>query len=413
MAYPTVSGFSVKDIRFPTSLEAHGSDAMHTDPDYSCAYVIVHTSDNNLSGHGLTFTTGNGTQIVVAAINGLLRVVKELSWDLETIFSNFGEFWRKLTSDSQMRWLGPEKGVMHLATGALVNAYWDLWAKIEKKPLWKLLVDMSPEQLVNTIDWRYMSDALTKEEAVEMLKKRIPFKERRIEDLKQKGYPVYITSAGWLGYSDEKLCQEALSKGFTRFKAKVGKGVEEDLHRLKVIREEIGPDRILMTDANQVWDVEEAVDWMKKLAEVKPLWIEEPTSPDDIMGHAYISEQLKPYGIGVATGEMCQNRVMFKQFLKSGGMQFCQIDTCRLGGVNENIAVMLMAEKLNIPVCPHAGGVGLCEMVMHLSMFYYCSITDSMENSTEMTEKAIEQWEYPTGSEWQKLFAAGTFKQEY
>ncbi|XP_067927796.1 mitochondrial enolase superfamily member 1-like [Watersipora subatra] len=448
MAFPKVTGFTVKDIRFPTSLEAHGSDAMHTDPDYSCAYVIIHTEDLKLSGHGLTFTCGNGTNIVVAAINGLLRVVKHLDWSLQQIFGEFGDFWRKITSDSQMRWLGPEKGVMHLATGALINAYWDLWAKIEGKPLWQLLADMSPEKLVSTIDWRYMSDMLTKEEAIEMLKERQSLKERRIEDLKTKGYPVYITSAGWLGYSDDKireLCQGALSKGFTRFKVKVGKSVSEDLRRCKIIREEIGDDRLLMTDCNQVWEVQEAVEWMKQLAEVKPLWIEEPTSPDDILGHAYIAEQLKPYGIGVATGEMCQNRVMFKQFLKAGGMQFCQIDSCRLGGVNENIAVMLMAEKLNIPVCPHAGGVGLCEMVMHLSMFYYCSITKSMDNrftefadhlhehfvdpvvvkdghyqlptvpgySTEMTEKALKNWEYPCGHEWQKLFAAGTFKPEY
>nr|KAG5709616.1 hypothetical protein BaRGS_001666 [Batillaria attramentaria] len=314
-------------------------------PDYSCAYVVFST-DSDLQGHGITFTVGKGNEIVCHATEVLSKMV--VGQELKVIYGNFGLFWRSLTSEDQMRWLGPEKGVMHLAVAALTNALWDLWAKIERKPLWKLLVDMEPEQLVSAIDFRYMHDVLTPQEAVEMLKKARQGKEKREQELLEKGYPCYTTSCGWLGYEDEKikrLCKEALAQGFTRFKAKVGADLKDDQRRCRLLREMIGPDNVLMVDANQRWEVQEAIDWMKGLADCNITWIEEPTSPDDILGHQQIAKALKPLGIGVATGEACQNRIMFKQFLAAGAMQFCQIDSCRLGGVSENVAVILMANK--------------------------------------------------------------------
>ncbi len=353
---------------------------MNPDPDYSAAYVIIET-DGPFQGHGLAFTIGRGNEIVVAAIHALAhRVVGKT---LASIAANMGEFWRHVTGDSQLRWIGPEKGAIHLATAAVVNAVWDLYARSEGKPLWKLLADMSPEQLVSCIDFRYITDALTAEEAYGILRKRARTKADRTAEILEKGYPAYTTSAGWLGYTDEKLrrlCREAVAGGWSHLKIKVGRDLEDDIRRCTVIREEIGWDRRLMMDANQVWEVSQAVSWMHELARFKPWWIEEPTSPDDILGHAAIARALEPLGIGVATGEHCQNRILFKQLLQSDAIRFCQIDACRLGGVNEVLAVLLLAAKFGVPVCPHAGGVGLCEHVQHLSVFDFIAVSGSLEN---------------------------------
>jgi L-fuconate dehydratase len=374
-----ITDVEVKDIRFPTSRYLDGSDAMNPDPDYSAAYVILKTSINGLEGHGLTFTIGRGNDLCGAAIEALAPMVKGQSFN--TIIKNFGSFWKKITGDSQLRWLGPEKGVVHLATGAMVNALWDLYAKVEQKPLWKLLADMSPEELISCVDFTYITDVITPEEALEILRKQEETKQQRITHLMEKGYPAYTTSVGWLGYSDEKirgLCRKAVEEGWTSFKMKVGSNLEDDIRRAAIIREEIGYGVKLMMDANQKWEVSEAIDNMKALARFDPWWIEEPTSPDDILGHAAIASAIMP--IKVATGEHCQNRVIFKQLMMAKGMDICQIDSCRVGGVNENLAILLMAAKFNIPVCPHAGGVGLCEYVQHLSIFDYIAVSGSLES---------------------------------
>ncbi|HAM72947.1 MAG TPA: fuconate dehydratase [Verrucomicrobiales bacterium] len=376
----TLTQISVRDIRFPTSRQLDGSDAMNPDPDYSAAYVLLQTDHpRGLAGHGLAFTIGRGNEVVVAAIRALLPRLKGRT--LESLTADMGAFWRHLTGDSQLRWIGPEKGAIHLATAALVNAVWDLWAKVEGKPLWRLLVDMTPEELVRCIDFRYITDLLTPGEALALLRAKAPGKQARIGEALASGYPAYTTSAGWLGYSDDRLrglCREALAGGWTHFKIKVGRDLADDLRRCTIIREEIGPDRRLMVDANQVWDVPQAITWMRELARFNPWWIEEPTSPDDVLGHAAIARAVAP--IGVATGEHCQNRVVFKQLLQAGAIRFCQIDACRLGGVNEVLAVLLMAAKCGVPVCPHAGGVGLCEHVQHLSFFDFVAVTGSMED---------------------------------
>ncbi|CAB3240948.1 unnamed protein product [Arctia plantaginis] len=431
----------VKDVRFPTSLGAHGSDALHVDPDYSCAYVTT-TTKNGTQGFGLTFTCGRGTEIVVLTIRSLKKFI--IGKNAGDIFSEFAGFWRTITNDSQMRWIGPEKGVAHLAAAAILNSLWDLWARLENKPLWKLLVDLEPEVLVSTIDFRYITDVVTKEEAIQMLKDKQIGKADRIKYLEEHGYPAYTTQVGWMGYSDElvhSLCEKYLKLGFKYFKVKVGVNFEDDYRRCSAVRECIGPNNFLMVDANQAWSVNEAIEWMKKLAPLKPMWIEEPTSPDDILGHAAISKALAPYEIGVATGEMCANRVMFKQFLQSGAMQYCQIDSARIGGINEIIAVYLMAEKLKVKVCPHAGGVGLCEMVQHLQFFDYVSVSGTMQDrlieyvdqqhehfvdpcvvvnarympqahigySTQFLPGILDKFSYPHGSEWKKLIKDGLF----
>jgi len=370
-----------RDIRFPTSEHADGSDAMNLDPDYSAAYVTLETDQPGLEGHGLTFTLGKGNELCVAAIEALSPIV--IGRGLEGITADMAGFWREVTSASQLRWVGPEKGVIHLATAALVNAVWDLWAKVAGKPVWRLVADMSPEEFVGLIDFRYITDALTKEEALAILRANAPTKANRIAELEAKGFPAYTTSAGWLGYPDDKvrrLCRDAIAAGLNYIKIKVGRDLADDKRRCAIVREEIGPDRFLMIDANQVWDVGQAIDWVKELAPYKPLWIEEPTSPDDVLGHANIRKAVKPLGIGVATGEMCQNRVIFKQLMQLNAIDFCQIDSCRLGGVNEILAVLLMAKKFGIPVCPHAGGVGLCEYVQHLAMIDYVCVSASLED---------------------------------
>ncbi|WP_422082942.1 L-fuconate dehydratase [Ulvibacterium sp.] len=435
MQITTITDIWVKDVRFPTSKTLDGSDAMNPDPDYSAAYVILKTDHSQgIEGHGLTFTIGRGNELCVAAIKSLSHLI--IGKSLESFTKNMGQFWRMVTGDSQLRWLGPEKGVIHLATAALVNAVWDLYAKIEGKPLWRLLADMTPEQLVACIDFTYITDAITPEQALELLKEKEATKQERMEHLLQNGYPAYTTSAGWLGYSDEKmrrLCKEAKAAGFTHMKIKVGSDLEDDMRRAGIIREEIGNDLKLMLDANQKWDVDEAIAHMKELSRFDPWWIEEPTSPDDILGHAKIAKAIAP--IKVATGEHCQNRVMFKQLMQANALGICQIDSCRVGGVNEILAILLMAAKFDIPVCPHAGGVGLCEYVQHLSMVDYILMSGSLENrvieyvdslhehfldpvvikngaymppclpgySITMKESSLKAHSYPNGKVWQKL----------
>jgi L-fuconate dehydratase len=389
-----IQALETYDLRFPTSRTQDGTDAMHTDPDYSAAYVILAT-DEGLEGHGLAFTIGRGNEVVVAAIDAFRHLV--VGRTLNEITTDFSGFWRQLSGDSQLRWLGPEKGVVHLALAAIVNAVWDLYAKAERKPLWKLLVDMTPKQLVSCIDFRYITDALTPLEAYEILDRLAATKREREAELRRSGYPAYTTSVGWMGYSDEKVrtaCRDALADGWTHFKVKVGGDPADDARRVGMVRSEIGPDRVLMVDANQRWDVGEAIERMRDLARFDPWWIEEPTSPDDVLGHATIARALAP--IGVATGEHCANRVIFKQLLQAHAISFCQIDSCRLGGVNENLAVMLMAAKFGVPVCPHAGGVGLCEMVQHLSMFDYVAVSGTMENRvTEFVDHLHEHFVDP------------------
>jgi len=379
MSGSTITSLEALDVRFPTSRTLAGSDAMNTAPDYSATYVILRTDrGDKLAGHGLTFTTGRGNEVVVAAANALRPLI--VGKKLEQIAQDMGRFWREITGDSQLRWIGPDKGVMHLATAAVVNAVWDLWAKAERKPVWKLLVDMTPTELVRCIDFRYITDAITPDEALAILKRLEPTKAQREAEMDRDGFPAYTTSAGWLGYSDEKiraLCREAVNQGWTHVKIKVGRDIDDDLRRARIVREEIG-DRKLMMDANQVWDVGEAIANTKRLAKFDPYWMEEPTSPDDVLGHAAIAKAIAP--IRVATGEHCQNRVIFKQLLQAKAIGFCQVDACRLGGVNEVLAVLLMAAKFGIPVCPHAGGVGLCEYVQHISLFDYIAVSGSLQD---------------------------------
>ncbi len=362
-----ITKLRVLDIRFPTSQHLDGSDALNPDPDYSAAYCILETDQPGLAGHGLTFTIGRGNDICCAAIEALAPLVEGL--DLDWIRADGARFWRHVTGDSQLRWIGPEKGVIHLATGAVVNAVWDLWAKAEGKPLWRLIGEMSPEEVVRLIDFRYITDCITPEEALALLRAREPGKAERIASLEADGYPAYTTSPGWLGYSDEKLerlCRVAVDQGFRHVKLKVGRSREDDVRRLRIARQVLGPDRTLMIDANQIWDVDAAITHLRALAFADPWFIEEPTSPDDVEGHREIRAAVAP--MQVASGEMCQNRIVFKQFIMRGAIDVVQIDACRLGGVNEVLAVLLMAAKYGLPVCPHAGGVGLCEYVQHLAM---------------------------------------------
>jgi L-fuconate dehydratase len=372
----TITAVRVIDVRFPTSLANIGSDAVNRDPDYSAAYCILET-DSGLEGHGLTFTLGRGNELCVAALKYLSR--QAVGRTLSSIAENFCAFSRLLTEDSQFRWLGPEKGVIHIAAGALINAVWDLYAKAEGKPMWRLLAEMPAAQLVAAIDFRYIDDALTPVEALAMLTAGEGGMAERLRLLEREGYPAYTTSAGWFGFSDEKvrrLCQEGLAEGWTHFKLKVGGDAEDDLRRARMMRQAIGPENRMMVDANQKWGVEEAIARTRSLAEVAPYWMEEPTSPDDILGHARIRREVHP--VRIATGEHCHNRVMFKQFMQAGAIDVCQIDSCRVAGINENLAILLMAAKFGISVCPHAGGVGLCEYVQHLSFFDYLRVSRTL-----------------------------------
>lgn len=375
----TIRSLRVEDVRFPTSRLLDGSDAMNPDPDYSAAYVVLETDQPGLEGHGLTFTIGRGNEICCAAVRAMEHLVVGLT--LEWIAEDMGRFWRHVTSDSQLRWIGPDKGAMHLATGAVVNAAWDLWAKAAGKPVWQLVADMSPQEIVRLLDFRYITDCITPQEALALLNQVAPTQTRRRAELLASGYPCYTTSAGWLGYDDEKLrrlAQQAVDSGFRHIKLKVGRDLHDDIRRLRIAREVLGPDRELMIDANQVWEVDQAIEWLQHLAFAKPWFIEEPTSPDDVEGHRRIRMAMDGK-MQVATGEMCQNRIVFKQMIMRGAIDVVQIDACRLGGLNEVLAVMLMAARHGLKVCPHAGGVGLCEYVQHLSMIDYLCISGSKQ----------------------------------
>ncbi|MFF2850962.1 L-fuconate dehydratase [Streptomyces sp. NPDC058001] len=368
------------DIRFPTSRELDGSDAMNPDPDYSAAYVVLRTdAGDGQEGHGFTFTIGRGNDVQVAAIDALRGHV--VGRPVDELCADPGSLGRDLIGDSQLRWLGPEKGVMHMAIGAVVNAVWDLAAKRAGKPLWQLLADAEPAWLVRQIDFRYITDALTPEEALDLLTRGKEGAAERSAELLRRGYPAYTTSPGWLGYSDEKLTRlaaEAVADGFTQIKLKVGADLADDVRRCRVARSVIGPDVRMAIDANQRWNVDEAIRWTKALAEFAPYWVEEPTSPDDILAHAAIRRAVAP--VKVATGEHVQNRIVFKQLLQAGAIDVLQIDAARVGGVNENLAILLLAAKYRVPVCPHAGGVGLCELVQHLSMFDYVALTGTTDD---------------------------------
>ncbi|KAF8638174.1 hypothetical protein AX17_002397 [Amanita inopinata Kibby_2008] len=455
---PKITRFDTHDVRFPTSLAGDGTDAMNVDCDYSSAYVTLFT-DTSLVGYGMTFTTGRGNDIVCAAIKEVAN--RLVGKDTEELFADMGKAWDHLMADAQLRWIGPEKGVIHIASGAVNNALWDMYARARCKPLWKLIVDMTPEEFIRSMTFRYLTDVITKEGALQLLKEKEAGKKEREAKVREIGYPAYVTSAGWLGYSDEKisrLTKEALTAGFNHFKMKVGADVADDLRRGKLIRSIIdnpqysakprdlnsselkgknaGPTgSVLMIDANQVWDVPQAIEYVSKLEEIKPWFIEEPTAPDDILGHATIRKALKRYGIGVATGEHAHNRMVFKQLLQAEAIDVCQVDSCRLAGVSEVLSVLLMAAMFGIPVCPHAGGVGLCEYVIHISLIDYIAVSGTMERnvleyvdhlhehfvtpcsinangrynvpsnpdegySIEMHKTSIAEYEWPNGSYW-------------
>jgi len=429
----TLKSLTTWDIRFPTSETLAGSDAMNKAPDYSAAYLMLETERGD-RGYGLVFTIGRGNDICCRAIEALESLV--IGRDFNDIRADVGGFYDHLRSDSQLRWLGPEKGVIHMAVGGIMNAIWDMWARLESKPVWRLLSDMSPEDFVNCLDFRYVSDVLTRDEALALVSAREDGRRERIGQLERSGYPSYTTSSGWLGYSDEKLarlCREAVDRGFRSIKLKVGECLDDDIRRCRIAREAIGDDVKLMLDANQVWEVDQAIEWVNRLAPFRPWFIEEPTSPDDVFGHRKIKRQLN--GVKVATGEHCQNRILFKQFIANDAIDVVQIDACRLASLNEILTVYTIAAKYGKPVCPHAGGVGLCEYVQHLSMIDYVRISGDLSDrmvefvdhlhehfedpcriekgaymaprapgySIKMREETLERFRYPHGSEWRRL----------
>ncbi|MEJ1087872.1 L-fuconate dehydratase [Microbacterium sp. Mu-80] len=392
-----IVALDTSDIRFPTSLSLDGSDAMNPDPDYSAAYVIVRTdAEDGVEGHSFVFTIGRGNDVQVAAIDALAGHL--VGREIEPLLDDMGGTFRDIIGDSQLRWLGPEKGVMHMAIGAVINALWDIKAKRAGLPLWQLLGRMTPEEIVDLVDFRYLTNALTRDEALEILRAAVPGREDREQQLLATGYPAYTTSPGWLGYSDEKLerlAREALADGFTQIKLKVGDDLQDDIRRFRKAREVCGPDFPIAIDANQRWEVSEAIEWVNALAEFNPAWVEEPTSPDDVLGHAEIARGIAP--IRVATGEHAQNRVIFKQLLQANAIEVMQIDSVRVAGVNENIANLLLAAKFGVPVCPHAGGVGLCEAVQHLSMFDFVAVTGTREGRLiEFVDHLHEHFVVPT-----------------
>lgn len=393
--------FEVHDIRFPTSRQLDGSDAMNPDPDYSAAYVVLRAEDGT-EGHGFCFTIGRGNDVMAAAINALRPYVA--GRPAPRTAADLADLHGRLTHDSQLRWLGPEKGVMHMAAGAVVNAAWDLAATSAGLPVWEFLAAMTPEELVSLVDFRYLTDALTPAEALDILRAARPGRAERAALLRARGYPAYTTSPGWLGYSDEKLvrlAKQAVADGFGQIKLKVGADLDDDVRRMKLAREAVGPDVRIAVDANQRWEVAEAVRWMSALAPYAPHWIEEPTSPDDILAHAAVRAG-QP--VPVATGEHGANRVVFKQLLQAGAVDFVQIDAARVAGVNENLAILLLAAKFGVPVCPHAGGVGLCELVQHLAMFDYVAVSGSWDDRViEYVDHLHEHFEEPV------LVAAGRY----
>jgi L-fuconate dehydratase len=433
-----ITALETADVRFPTSLSLDGSDAMNPAPDYSAAVCVLKTSVDGLEGHGMTFTIGRGNELCVAAIEALAPFVVGLT--LEQIQADMAGFYRRITGDSQLRWLGPEKGVIHLAGAAVINAAWDLWARAAAKPVWRLVAEMSPAEIVGLIDFRHVTDALDPGEARELLEERRPGREQRLAAMMREGLAAYTTSAGWLGYDDEKLrrlCRDAIGAGFSGLKFKVGLDAERDLRRCRIAREELGAQRCLMIDANQVWEVDEAIANIKRLAEVDPYWVEEPLNPDDVLGHRAVAKAVRP--IRVATGEHCCNRVLFKQFLQADAIDVVQVDACRLGGLNENLAVLLLAAKFDKPVCPHAGGVGLCEYVQHIAAIDLIAIGGARDDrfvehashlhehftdpiriesgayrlsdkpgfSVAFKRESVEAYRFPNGSYWREARARG------
>ena len=429
----TIVESRVRDIRFPTSKELDGSDAMNPDPDYSAAYLELRTDHTDgLEGHGFVFTIGRGNDVQAAAIEVVAQ--RFIGREVEPLLDDLGSVWRELNNDSQLRWLGPEKGVMHMAIGAVINALWDIKAKKANKPLWLLLAEMSPEELFGLIDLRYLTDAMSEQEALNILRRGAEGKRARIDRLRAEGYAAYTTSPGWLGYSDEKLerlAREAMADGFPQIKLKVGANLQDDIRRVRKAREVCGPDFPIAIDANQRWDVSDAIEWVRELAPYDLAWVEEPTSPDDVLGHAAIAEAIAP--IPVATGEHVQNRVVFKQMLQAKSLQVLQMDACRVAGVNENITILLLAAHFGVRVCPHAGGVGLCELVQHLSFFDSIAVSKQLDNSrmiefvdhlhehfltpvdvhdgrywppeapgstAEMSQPSLARYEFPNGAEW-------------
>ncbi len=375
-----ITSLETHDIRFPTSRQLDGSDAMNPDPDYSASYVVLRTNHaSGLSGHGFVFTIGRGNEVQTAACAALSHMV--VGRDVNEVVNDLGAFARTLTNDSQLRWLGPEKGVMHMAIGAVVNAAWDMAGRFAGKPVWQLIGDMTSEQIVELIDFRYIRDALTPAEALTILRAAQAGKAERMAILRSNGYPAYTTSPGWLGYTDDKLARlatQAVRDGFRTIKIKVGLNLHDDIRRCQIARQVIGPNIALAVDANQRWDVDAAIAWLKELAPFNLAWVEEPTSPDDVLGHATIRRAIAP--IPISTGEHTQNRVVFKQLFQAHAVDLIQIDAARVGGVNENLAILLMAAKFGVPVFPHAGGVGLCELVQHLAMADFIAISGSMED---------------------------------
>ena len=429
-----ITDIIIKDIRFPTSKNMQGSDAMNKKPDYSVAYVIIKTNNPCIEGHGLTFTIGRGNELCVAAIYALSHLIK--GYELSELTKNMGAFVKYINTNSQLRWLGPEKGVIHLASAAIINAIWDLWSKKENKPLWLMVSHMSSYDIVKCIDFSYISDVLNPEEALTILQSKECTKNMRIAYLQKNGYQAYSSSAGWLGFPDRKLkilLKKSVQQGWRHLKLKVGLSLEDDIRRITIAREIVGKNFPLMFDANQKWNVDEAINFINELKQFNPFWIEEPTSPDDILGYKQIKDAVHP--IKIATGEHCHNRVMFKQLMKLKAIDFCQIDNCRLSGLNEALAVMLIAAKFNIPICPHAGGVGLCEYAQHLSMIDYTVISGSMNDriieyvdelhdhflypvklknfkylaphtpgySAQMKKQSLSDYEFPNGSYWRRI----------
>jgi L-fuconate dehydratase len=439
-ASPRFIALDTYDIRFPTSRSLDGSDAMNPDPDYSAAYLVLRTdADGGPEGHGFTFTIGRGNDVQIAAISALREHV--LGCSVDEVCADPGSLSRTLIGDSQLRWLGPEKGVMHMAIGAVINAVWDLTAKRAGKPLWQLLADADPEWLASQVDYRYLSDALSYDDAVDLFRRGKEGAAERAAQLQEHGYPAYTTSPGWLGYSDEKLtrlAKQAVADGFTQIKLKVGADLADDIRRMKAAREAVGPDVRIAIDANQRWDVMQAVAWIRDLERFDPYWIEEPTSPDDVLGHSLIRQSVAP--VKVATGEHVQNRVVFKQLIQARALDILQIDSVRVGGVNENLAILLLAAKHHLPVCPHAGGVGLCELVQHLSMFDYVALSGTTHDriieyvdhlhehflspvrivdgnyaapsvpgfSAQMHASSISEYTYPDGTFWSADLASAT-----
>ena len=387
--------FTVDDVRFPTSKDLTGSDAIHTDPDYSATYVTAYTDENNLNGYGIAFTIGKGNDIVAECIKHFFPIFENMN--LEDLESDIGKLWYKCVDHSQLRWLGPEKGAVHMAVAAIFNCLWDLIAKKNKKPLWKFVSESEPEKILSWLTFKYIEDVLNPDQALQILKESQNKKKNRIDKILNEGYPSYTTAAGWLGYSDEKivkLCKKYISMGWKHFKVKVGLDLEADVKRLKLIRETVGDDSFIMVDANQQWDVEQSIKHINAYKKFNLLFVEEPTSPDDVLGFVKIKKAIG--NINLATGEACGGRIMFKQFLESGAMNICQIDSCRLGSINEILTVLLMAHKFKVPVFPHAGGVGLCEYVQHLCMIDYILINGEKDNKfVEYSDQLHEHFIYP------------------